>query len=136
MGKVMTLACRSGAYDCNTPPSESHLLLPSVSERLMSLKSELKSCEERRLLLKTHPDRFTEIMMMQEYRKLGDRIFILQTQLRELKKEFKQQTNESFETMFVRAAKNTLLPEEFDRLKRYAFQLLNEFRENTHLETV
>jgi hypothetical protein len=136
MGKMMTLACRSGAYDCHTPPSAQPYLLPSVSERLTALKSELKACEERRLLLKNHPDRFTEIMMMQEYRKLGDRIFILQTQLRELKKEFKQQTNESFETMFVRAAKNTLLPEEFDRLKRYAFQLLNEFRENTHLETV
>ena len=136
MGKVMTLPCKSGAYDCHTPPSAQPYLLPSVSERLTALKSELKACEERRLLLKAHPDRFTEIMMMQEYREVGAKIHLLQAQLRELRAAFKQQTDESFETMFVRAAKNTLLPEEFERLKRYAFQLLNEFRENTHLENL
>ena len=136
MGKVMTLPCRSGAYDCHTPPSAQAYLLPSVSERLSTLKSELKAKEERRLLLKTHPDRLTNTNIAIEYREVGDRIFILQTQLRELKKEFKQQTEESFDTMFVRAAKNTLLPEEFERLKRYTFQLLTEFRENAHLENV
>ena len=29
-----------------------------------------------------------------------------------------------------------LHPDEFERLKRYAFQLLTELSENTHLETV
>lgn len=136
MGKVMALPCKSGAYDCHTPPSAQAYLLPSVSERLSALKKELKACEEQRLFLKTCPQRATNIDLAHEYRQVGARIHLLQAQLRELRAAFKQQTEESFETMFVRAAKNTLRPEEFERLKRYAFQLLDEFRENTHLEIV
>ena len=71
-----------------------------------------------------------------EYRNLGQEINALNQQMVELKRRFKQQTEESFDTMFVRAAKNTLLPDEFERLKRYALQLLDEFREKTHLEIV
>ena len=136
MGKVMTLPCKSGAYDCHTPPAVQAYLLPSVSERLSTLKQELKACEEQRLFLKACPQRVTNIDLAHEYRQVGARIHLLQAQLRELRAAFKQQTEESFDTMFVRAAKNTLLPDEFERLKRYAFQLLDEFREKTHLETV
>lgn len=136
MGKVMTLPCKSGAYDCHTPPSAQPYLLPSVGERLATLKNELKATEERRLFLKECPQRFTDLALATEYREVGARIHLLQAQLRELRAAFKQQTEESFDTMYVRAAKNTLLPEEFERLKRYAFQLLTEFRETTHLETL
>jgi hypothetical protein len=68
-----------------------------------------------------------------EYRLVGIRIKEIQDRIRNIDMEFKRQTDESFESMFVRAAKNTLLPEEFDRLKKYAFQMLNEFKEQTHL---
>lgn len=136
MGKVMALPCKSGAYDCHTPPSQAHLLLPSVDERFRLLRDQLQRAMDRRAQLKNDPRRLTDWSVGTEYRTLGQTIHELNQQIVALKKQFKQQTDESFETMFVRAAKNTLHPEEFERLKRYAFQLLDEFRENTHLEIV
>lgn len=133
MSKVMTLACLSGAYDCHTPPSQTHLLLPSVQEQLVNLKVELEEKQELRALLKANPERFTNRRLGHEYRQLGAQIHSLHLQITELNRHFKQQTDESFESMFVRAARNTLHPDEFNRLKRYAFRLLDEFRENTHL---
>lgn len=133
MAKVMTLACRSGAYDCHTPPSQAHLLLPSVNEQFKLLKDEIQRKTNQRLVMKSNPERFTNLSVGLEYRNLGQAIHRLNQQLVELKKQFKQQTEESFESMFVRAAKNTLSSEEFDRLKVYAFRLLDEFRETTHL---
>ena len=136
MGKVMTLPCKSGAYDCHTQPSKAHLLLPSVDEQFRLLKDQLQQKMNRRSQLKTDPERFTDWRVSLEYRNLGQEINALNQQMVELKRRFKQQTEESFDTMFVRAAKNTLHPDEFERLKRYAFQLLTEFRENTHLGNV
>lgn len=136
MSKTMTLACHSGAYDCHTPPSESHLLLPSVSEQFKLLKDELQQKMDRRMQLKSDPARFTDLKVGLEYRNLGQAINELNLKIVELKRRFKQQTDESFDSMFVRAAKNTLHPDEFERLKRYAFQLLDEFRESTHLGMV
>lgn len=117
-----------------TPPSQARLLLPSVDERFQLLKDQLQQKMNRRSQLKTDPERFTNWRVGLEYRNLGQAINELNLQLVDLKRLFKQQTEESFDSMFVRAAKNTLLPDEFERLKRYAFQLLTEFREKTHLE--
>jgi hypothetical protein len=112
------------------------LLLPSVDEHFRLLRDQLQRAMDRRAQLKNDPRRLTDWSVGTEYRTLGQTIHELNQQIVALKKQFKQQTDESFETMFVRAAKNTLRPEEFERLKRYAFQLLDEFRENTHLEIV
>lgn len=134
MSKTMTLACRSGAYDCHTPPSQAHLLLPSVNEQFKHLKAEIERKTNQRLIVKSDPQRFTDWAVGLEYRNLGQEIHQLHQQLKALKTQFKQQTDESFDSMFVRAAKNMLPPDEFEQLKRYAWQLLDEFRDNTHLE--
>ena len=131
--KTMTLPCHSGAYDCHTPPDAKKFLLPSVAEERQSLLQELHEKQARRAELKQHPQREFISLVQNEYRLVGIRIKEIQDRIRNIDMEFKRQTDESFESMFVRAAKNTLLPEEFDRLKKYAFQMLNEFKEQTHL---
>jgi exonuclease VII large subunit len=133
MGKVMTLPCKSGAYDCHTPQSQAHLLLPSVDEQFRLLKDQLQQKVNRRSQLKTDSERFTDWRVSLEYRNLGQEINALNQQMVELKRRFKQQTEESFDSMFVRAAQNTLHPDEFNRLRSYALQMLREFRESTHL---
>ena len=131
--KTMTLPCHSGAYDCHTPPDAKKFLLPSVAEERQCLLQELHEKQARRAELKQHPSRSFDYALSREYQALGARIKEVQDRISEIDKEFKRQTDESFESMFVRAAKNTLLPEEFNRLKRYAFQMLDEFKEQTHL---
>jgi exonuclease VII large subunit len=131
--KTMTLPCHSGAYDCHTPPDAKKFLLPSVAEERQSLRQELHEKQARRAELKQNFEREYDWALSREYKFLGTRIKEVQDRISEIDKEFKRQTEESFETMFVRAAKNTLLPEEFNRLKKYAFQMLDEFREQTHL---
>lgn len=129
--KTMTLPCNSGAYDCHTPPDARKFLLPSVAEEHRALKKELAEKVVRRNALKEQAH--TQSM---EYQRLGSRIKEIQDRIAAINKEFRKQTEESFETMFVRAAKNILLPEEFARLKKYAFQMLDEFREQTHLDEI
>jgi len=132
--KTMTLPCNSGAYDCHTPPDAKKFLLPSVAEERQCLRQELFEKQARRAELKQHPSRSFDNALSREYQALGARIKEVQDRISEIDKEFRKQTEESFESMFVRAAKNVLLPDEFNRLKKYAFQMLNEFREQTHLE--
>lgn len=131
--KTMTLPCNSGAYDCHTPPDAKKFLLPSVAEERQNLLQELHEKQARRAELKQHPQRAFISLVQNEYRLVGIRIKEIQDRISEIDKEFKRQTDESFESMFVRAAKNTLLPDEFNRLKKYAFQMLDEFKEQTHL---
>lgn len=132
--KTMTLPCNSGAYDCHTPPDARKFLLPSVAEERQCLLQELYEKQARRAELKQHPQREFISLVQNEYRLVGNRIKEIQDRISTIDREFKRKTDESFETMFVRAAKNLLLPEEFARLKKYAFQMLDEFREQTHLD--
>ena len=104
-----------------------------MAEERQCLLHELHEKQARRAELKQHPHRAFDNALSREYQALGARIKEVQDRISEIDKEFKRQTDESFETMFVRAAKNVLLPEEFARLKRYAFQMLDEFKEQTHL---
>lgn len=134
MTKTMTLPIRHGAYDCHTPPEARKFLLPSVAEERRTLSKHLKEKEERRKYLKGLPELFSDADFSREYRDLGMEINDIHQRLNVINCEFKKQTEESFESMFVRAAKNVLLPEEFERLKRYAFQMLNELSEQTHLD--
>lgn len=132
MSKTMTLPIKHGAYDCHTPPDALKFLLPSVAEERSSLIEKLEKVTARRASLKDVP-REDNNPLAQEYRTLGREICEINQRLNVLNTEFQKQAGESFESMFVRAAKNVLLPEEFERLKRYAFQMLREFQEQTHL---
>lgn len=135
MKKTMTLSCPSGAYDVNTPDSARKYLLPSVAEEQQTLRNELKTKTERRIELAEQRKIRPTPVMGREYALLGERIHLIQVRLNEIRLQFKKQTDETPESMFMRAAHTMLTKEEFDRIKKYAEVMMREFKESVYLES-
>lgn len=146
----MTLSPRSGGYDVNTPVDARGYLLPSTQERIQYLHAKMDRLQERREVLYGmlgHPNargikhykhhefeqrRFPP-ELLKEYFDVGEQISAYCSELNTLNKHLRQTTDESFETMFVRAAKNILPPEEFARVKKYTNLLMTELADTVCL---
>lgn len=130
----------------NTPADAVRYLLPSLLEEREALKKELQACsEEQRTLyeqlgrpgkawlrnqrLNSHPP-----PLLARYFEVMDRIPAIHQRLSVLKNEFRQQTDESFPTLFIRAAKNMLSPEQFARIQDYARLLMRELQDQVYPE--
>lgn len=151
MTKVMTLTAHNGSYDVNTPDKARKYLYPSAQEKLEELKQEIKELRVKRQMLyeslgkpnkvnvKRHigheweQNRFPPKMLI-EYFSIGDRLFNISTEISALNKSIHEQTDETFDTMFVRAARNWLSPEQFDAIRRYTRQLLKELNDSVYVE--
>lgn len=146
----MTLNASRGSYDVNTPVEARKYLLPSVAERREQIMSEVKFLEARRdaLLeqlgnpnrknLKKHKgfeydQKLYPPKLLKEYFGIGDRLLTLYNEMKEINSQFVEATDETFETMFIRAAKNMLLPDDFDRVHKYAERMMGDLMRDTHV---
>jgi exonuclease VII large subunit len=139
MTKVMTLNGSRGAYDVHTPDKARKYLFPSVQEERETLRKRLETISEQRKPLKEQIKRdFPRITLspsqLKKYHELGEETAQINNRLSELKEIVQQQTDENFETLFVRAAKNLLSEEQFQRIKDYTHVLMNELRETVYYD--
>jgi len=146
----MTLSPRSGSYDVNTPVDARGYLLPSTQERIQYLRAEVERLQKRRAVLceqlgspvmrniKRYKNReFLQKLfppeVLKEYFEVGELLNTYNREISLLNTHLQQTTDESFETMFVRAAKNMLPSEEFNRLKHYTHMLMDELAKSVCL---
>jgi len=150
--KVMTLnGGERGSYDCNTPASSIRYLLPSVSEKRQQIVNELAQLNIKsnavyeqlgcpnKVNLRKYRDKIYQQtrhppLLLKKYLDYCKRIHDLNMQLNQLNHQFKNQIEETTDSMFVRAARNLLNDEEFNRILTYSKVMMAELHEQVHLE--
>lgn len=150
--KVMTLnGGNRGSYDCHTPASAIRYLLPSVSEKRQQIVNELAELNRKsnavyeqlgcpnKVNLRKYRDKIYQQtrhnpILLKEYLDYCKRIHDLNIQLEQMNNKFKNQIEETIDSMFVRAARNLLNDEEFNRILNYARVMMNELHEQVYLE--
>lgn len=147
MAKVMALM----GDEINVPSRARKYLYPSIEEQRLSIREEKARLEEQREELynalgrpnKGNLKRFKGVEFTQKmynprtlkrFFEIGEDLNKLGTRFAELDREFTKLTSETYESMFLRAAKNMLQPEDFERIDRYTEYLLTELRSQVHPE--
>ena len=150
--KVMTLnGGNRGSYDCHTPTSSIRYLLPSVYERRQQIVNELAELNRKsnavyeqlgcpnKVNIRKYRDKVYQQtrhnpILLKEYLDYCKRIHDLNIQLEQMNNKFKNQIEETIDSMFVRAARNLLNDGEFNRILNYARVMMNELHEQVYLE--
>jgi hypothetical protein len=147
----MTLNGSRGSYDVHTPKGARKYLFPSIEEKRLALRAEKVELEEEREELYNrlgrpnknnirkhrgaeHEQGRFPVQTLKRFFECGQRIAEIGEAFSDLEKEFQQVTSENYETTFVRAAKNLLPPDTFERVDKYTHLLLRELRNQVFQE--
>jgi hypothetical protein len=147
MAKIMALS----GDEANTPSRARKYLYPSVEEQRLAMREEKALLEEqhekiynalgrpnkrnlKRFKGVEFTQKFYDAHALKRYFSIGEDLNNLGHRYAALDREFTRITSETYESMFLRAAKNMLTPEEFERVDRYTEYMLTELRRQVHPE--